>query len=119
MRRQLLQAFILLCVTACDPQARNAPMSADQPNVFLQSADPTFHLSPAQRAGMPQQIDADAVEQVLAWTRPEYRDEVLRDLVVPALDPRVMVGPMFGRTGNPAIDQAFGRVYSQAASPPR
>jgi hypothetical protein len=94
-------------------------MSTAQPDVFLQSADPTFHLSPAQRSGLPPRMNADAVEQVLAWTRPEYRDEVFRDLVGPALDPRVMIGPMFGTSGNPAIDEAFGRVYTQAASPPR
>lgn len=44
---------------------------------FLSAREATYHLPPDDRNLISRWLDADALEEVVAWLRPEYRTEVL------------------------------------------
>jgi hypothetical protein len=79
MRRAAALAVLVLLAGACAPTPTsnhvvNAP--SNQP-VFLRASDTHFRLSQDQRAAVHPSYNADAVERLLSWIRPEIRIEVL------------------------------------------
>jgi hypothetical protein len=70
-------------------------MSTPDPTEFLLPApDPDFHLSEMQRTWLPAQINASALQQLLARIRPEHRGAILDDLRELGAHTPVAFGPM-------------------------
>lgn len=80
MRLLTTLAALALLVGACrsTPAGRPPVGSSTNEPVFLNVVDAGFHLSREQRASVHPAYNADAVERLLRWTRPEHRTEVLR-----------------------------------------
>jgi hypothetical protein len=81
--------------------------SKDQPP-FLNTADADFRLSREQRASVHPAYDADAVEQLLRWTRPEHRAEVLQPFQassIAALGEKVAVGDFTWTVDHPQVQE--------------
>jgi hypothetical protein len=49
---------------------------------FLPAPDPTFFISPQERAEMFVAFDPDVVEKILRWVRPDERDSFRRTFFV-------------------------------------
>lgn len=72
--------FIMLFVLAVSCEG-GSPGEVNMPDIAdagLPSPDPTFRLEPAVKSRLSVAFDADATEKLLAWYRPEMRDEVLQ-----------------------------------------
>lgn len=79
MRRAAALASLVLLMGACETTPTGNPVvnaPSNQP-AFLKASDTQFRLSPDQRATVHPAYNADAVEQLLSWVRPEIRSEVL------------------------------------------
>ena len=49
---------------------------------LLQTREATFRLSPKDRTRLSSWLDVDALEEVLAWLKPEFRNQALEDMQV-------------------------------------
>jgi len=86
-------------------------MTRPNPSTFLQAPDEAFRLSPSERQDLPLVVDADALEEFLAWLRPEHRGDVLK-VYQQMRDKKVAFGQPFGTTGNPDVDAILRRVVN-------
>jgi hypothetical protein len=82
--------------------------------VFSAVPDEAFRLSIAERAKLPATINAEALQRLLSWVRPENRAEILGFYQQFGAD-KVAFGPAFGTTGNSTID----RIIEQVVVAPR
>lgn len=86
--------------------------SRDQPP-FLKTADADFRLSREQRASVHPAYDADAVEQLLRWTWPEHRAEVLEPFQassIAALGEKVAVGEGTWTVDHPQVQEIINNL---------
>ena len=86
--------------------------SRDEPP-FLKTADADFRLSPEQRASVHPAYDADAVEQLLRWTRPEHRAEVLEPFQtssIAALGEKVAAGEITWTVDHPQVQEIIKKL---------
>lgn len=85
----LLALSLLGCESA--PAARTTMASPPPSARFLSQRDATFRLSPEDHALIAQKLNVDALEDVLGWLRPEYREDVLVNLREMVAAPAVAV----------------------------
>jgi len=81
LRRTVMIAMVAM-LAACET-ASTAPVVVSHPSpeaVFLPASDPGYRLSERDRARLPEALDADAVQALLARMRPEYRTDVIDSL---------------------------------------
>jgi len=82
MLRRTVMTAVIAMLAACETTS-TAPAAVSHPSpeaVFLAVSDPGYHLSERDRARLPEALDADAVEALLARMRPEYRTDVIESL---------------------------------------
>jgi hypothetical protein len=71
----VLALLLIACETA---PVERATMPNPSPTArLLPAREATFHLSAEDRTRVSTKLDADALEEVLAWLKPEYRGQVL------------------------------------------
>lgn len=91
----------------------------DQPNpatIRLDQPDPTFRLTPEERASVRPGFDVDALERLLAAVEPEVRPILLRDFQQPKpgdLKPGEFVTPPV-RMGDPALQPLLDEIWAPA-----
>jgi hypothetical protein len=108
MRRSLpLCILVTLFASACEKPLQQLPTMTSPNAAALFSAAPEkgFQLSASDRAKIPPIINADALERLLAWLRPEHRAEVLQFHQELGKGGKVTLGHTFATTGNPEIDR--------------
>lgn len=123
MRRAAALAALVLLAGACAPSPTsnrvvNAP--SDQP-VFLRASDTRFRLSQDQRAAVHPAYNADAVQRLLSWIRPEIRLEVLATFAgssVAALGEKVALGEPTWDVEHPQIREIVKELRATTRPPP-
>lgn len=91
-----------------------APNKAE---VFSAAPDEAFRLSVAERANLPAALNADALERLLSWVRPEHRAELL-EFYQRLGSEKGALGPAFGTTGNPRVDSIIEQLVVPSAPQP-
>jgi Mg/Co/Ni transporter MgtE len=93
--------------------------SRDQPP-FQKTADADFQLSREERASIHPAYDADAVEQLLRWTRPEHRAEVLEPFQassIAALGEKVAAGEITWTVDHPQVQEIIKNLRAPTRKP--
>lgn len=99
-------AALLLC--ACE-RSRGLTMATPYPTgIRLPSPDPSFRLTPAQRALVRPGFDVNALERLLASIIPEGRMLVLKGFQFPAPG---QASPMVVEIGDPALKPLLDEVW--------
>ena len=73
----ILAVFLLSVTGGCEHHGAETTMSAGPQPLRLEVPDASSHLTPAQRAKVIPDYDADALERLLSMVRPDVRDELL------------------------------------------
>lgn len=122
MRRAAALAALVLLAAACAPTPTSNPVvnaPSSQP-VFLRASDAQFRLSQEQRATVHPAYNADAVERLLSWVRPEIRSEVLESFSwssVAALGDKVALGETTWDVEHPQIREIVKQLRATTRPP--
>lgn len=82
--RKPATVFLALALIGCEtaPVERTTMPTPSPSARLLPAREARFHLSPEDRTRISTKLDADALEEVLAWLKPEYRNQVLEAIRV-------------------------------------
>lgn len=78
----LLALGVVMVSNGCEPTNRVLMNTPGPAQLRLEVADPTYRLSDADRAKLLPNFDAEALERLLAMTRPERRQDILKPFQV-------------------------------------
>jgi hypothetical protein len=79
---------------------------------FDNAPDPDFRLPEDVRRSIAPYVDAEAVQELIAWTRPEHREEMLADQleIVELLKTHKVAFSPPAPTRNPHVDALLRRI---------
>jgi hypothetical protein len=104
----VLIAAFAVSVAACE-RPREVLLTAPNPHtVRLPSPDPSFRLTPEERASIRSGFDAAALERLLAAIEPGARPGLLHSFVMPTPGPHVSITIKMGDpTLQPLLDEVW------------
>ncbi len=122
MRRVAALVALVLLNGACESTPTGTPVVSAPTNApaFLRVQNTRFMLSSEQRATVHPVFDADVVEQVLSWIRPEYHAvalELFSRTRIDALGQNVAIGEVSLDTDHPQVKELIKSVRASARLP--
>lgn len=82
-RNLLLAAAIAVLASGCEPGTQSQIMSSPPLKPLrLATPDPSFRLSPEDRARVRSNFDADALERLMGMIHPDLRRQILRNFLL-------------------------------------
>lgn len=104
MRARILVPLLAVMMAACDAAQDAGATEPDPVPLFLAERDLSFRLTTAERARLPPMIDADVLEELAAWTAPEYRGDFVDFYVTAGEEGPIAFGPLLIESDNPHLD---------------
>lgn len=122
MRWVAALATLVLLTGACESTPTGTPVVSAPSNApaFLKVPDTRFTLSPEQRATVHPVFNADVVEQLLSWIRPQYHAvalELFSRTRIDALGQNVAIGEVSLDTDHPQINELMKNVRASTRLP--